>query len=150
MAKRRKDSKSDATARQVGALRAKGYSYALIERQLGIPYLQARELAANYDAKHGKPKKVIRTAPTVVGGDITSIPVRELRNNTSALLRQIEKGHRFIITVSGRTVAELGPPTSRLTFVPRAIVEAIIREAPLDPDFKKDVDSLFDERIDKL
>jgi prevent-host-death family protein len=136
--------------RQARALRAKGYSYALIEKQLGIPYLQARELAAEYDAKHGKPQRVIRNAPTVVGPNVTSVPVRDLRNNTAALLRQVEKGHRFIITVSGRTVAELGPISSRLVFAPRSVIEAIIREAPLDKDFTRDVDEGLDQSVDEF
>lgn len=132
-------------------LRAKGYSYALIERQLGIPYLQARELAAQYDAKHGRPKRVVRQLPSpVTGVDPARIPVRELRNNVSGILRQVEKGQRFLITVSGRTVAELAPPSSRLVFVPRSAVESIIREAPLDAGFAKDVDALLGERIDEL
>lgn len=137
--------------RRAAALRAKGYSYALIERELGIPYLQARELAAEYDAKHGKPQRVVRTARTDQPGEgAKSIPLRDLRNETSRVLRQVEKGQTFLITVSGRVVAELRPAATRSRWVPRWVVESIIREAPLDPKFAKDVDAVLGERIDEL
>ena len=131
-------------------LRARGYSYALIERELGIPYLQARELAAEYDAKHGKPKRVVRTAPPEPGIGPISVPVRDLRNDAARILRQVEKGQRFIITVSGRPVAELGPAPKRSVFVPRAVIESIIREAPLDPQFAADIDEALNETTDDL
>lgn len=41
------------------------------------------------------------------------VPSRELRNNVSAVLRQVEDGHRLRVTVSGRPVAELVPLPSR-------------------------------------
>lgn len=132
-------------------LRAKGYTYALIERELHIPYLQARELAAQYDAEHGRPKRIVRTAPSSgsSAGTIT-IPVRDLRNYAARILRQVEKGQRFLITVSGRPVAELSPALKRSVFVPRAAIESIIREAPLDPQFAADLDEALDETIDEL
>ncbi|PWJ56381.1 prevent-host-death family protein [Quadrisphaera granulorum] len=40
---------------------------------------------------------------------MTTIPLRELRNNTSAVLRRAEAGERFTITVDGRPVADLVP-----------------------------------------
>ena len=39
----------------------------------------------------------------------TTIPQRELRNDVGAVLRRVEAGEEFIITVSGRPVAELRP-----------------------------------------
>ncbi len=41
------------------------------------------------------------------------MPARELRNNVSAVLRQVEHGDRLRVTVSGRPVAELVPLPSR-------------------------------------
>ena len=35
--------------------------------------------------------------------------VRELRANLAAALRQAEAGHRVVLTVGGRPVAQLGP-----------------------------------------
>jgi prevent-host-death family protein len=44
---------------------------------------------------------------------MTSIPQKELRNNSGEILRRAEAGERFTITVSGRPVAELGPAERR-------------------------------------
>lgn len=145
---KRKSPEQKQLRRRAHELRAKGYSYALIEREIGIPYLQARELAAEYDARHGKPKRVVRRAPPKPGLGPISIPLRDLRNEASRILRQVEKGQRFVITVSGRPVAELGPTSGPRVFVPRAVVESIIREAPLDSQFTADVDEGLDQSID--
>ena len=37
----------------------------------------------------------------------TTIPQRELRNDVSSVLRRVEAGEEFIVTVSGRPVAQL-------------------------------------------
>lgn len=62
----------------------------------------------------------------------------------------MEKGQTYLITVSGRVVAELRAAWRPSVFVPRQVVEAILREAPLDPEFTADVDRLLGERIDEL
>ena len=41
--------------------------------------------------------------------DMTEIPVRELRNHVSEVLRRVEAGEEMVVTVSGRPVAELRP-----------------------------------------
>ena len=41
-----------------------------------------------------------------------TIPQRELRNNVGAILRDVEAGTTFTVTVRGRPVAQLGPVTS--------------------------------------
>lgn len=40
---------------------------------------------------------------------MSTIPQRELRNHVSDVLRRAERGERFVITVDGRPVADLGP-----------------------------------------
>lgn len=42
-----------------------------------------------------------------------AIPQRELRNQVSEVLRRAEAGERFVVTVGGRPVAELGPHERR-------------------------------------
>lgn len=144
-------SNGDDTADRAQRLRAEGYSYTLIQRELGIPYLKARELAASYDATHGKPKRVFRRLPAAkLTGEPMSIPVRELRNHTARILRQVERGHRFLVTVSGRGVAELRPIGSRSYFVPRSVIETILREAPLDRGFFDDIADVRNQRVDEL
>lgn len=138
------------TKRRAFQLREKGFTYALIEKQLGIPYAEAKQLGHEYDAKHGKPRKVVRTvAPESPGSGPIRIPVRDLRNDSAGILRQVEAGRTFLITLAGREVAELGP-VARSRFASKAALEAIIREAPLDNQFMRDVRDALDDRIDEL
>src|ERR1700737_3049313 len=135
--------------RRAFQLREKGFTYALIEKQIGIPYAQAKQLGHEYDARHGKPKRILRTLPRdSTGPGSIKIPVRDLRNDSAAILRQVEAGRSFLITVAGREVAELGPVASR--FATRAAVEEIIREAPLDDQFISDVHAALGARIENL
>jgi prevent-host-death family protein len=137
--------------RRAFQLREKGFTYALIEKQLGIPYAEAKQLGHEYDARHGKPRKVVRTlAPDSAGSGPTRIPVRELRNDSAGILRQVEAGRSFLITVAGREVAELGPVVSRSWFGSKSALEAILREAPLDDQFIRDIDDVVGERIDEI
>ena len=132
-------------------LREKGYTYALIEKTLAIPYLQAKELGREYDVRHGRPRRIIRTlAGEILGTGPTSIPVRDLRNDTGRILRQVEKGRSFLITVSGHEVAELRPAASRSVFVPSLVVENIIREAPLDRAFAAEIKAALNQRVNEL
>ncbi|MDO4888815.1 MAG: type II toxin-antitoxin system prevent-host-death family antitoxin [Actinomycetaceae bacterium] len=49
---------------------------------------------------------------------MTTIPHRELRNNSAAILRRVESGESFEITNNGRPVAELVPiARDRLTLL---------------------------------
>lgn len=137
--------------RRAFQLREKGFTYALIEKQLGIPYAEAKQLGHEYDARHGKPKKILRTLATDSSGSgPIRIPVRDLRNDSAGVLRQVEAGRTFLITVAGREVAELGPVASRSRFATKAAVEEIIREAPLDDQFISDVHTALGDRIDEL
>jgi prevent-host-death family protein len=137
--------------RRAFQLREKGFTYALIEKQLGIPYAEAKQLGQEYDARHGKPRRIHRTLATdpTRPGPI-KIPVRDLRNDSAGILRQVEAGRRFLITVAGREVAELGPLASRSRFASKSAIEAIIREAPLDDQFMRDVHAAVGDRIDDL
>jgi prevent-host-death family protein len=44
---------------------------------------------------------------------MTTIPQKELRNQVSEVLRRVEAGETFTVTVAGRPVAELGPARRR-------------------------------------
>src|SRR6202022_2478470 len=91
-------------------LRAKGHPFPLITPDLGIPYGQAQEVGKEYDARHGKPKDIVRRlAEETTSTGAIRIPVRELRNDSARVLRPVEAGKRFLITVSGHEVAELIP-----------------------------------------
>jgi len=140
-----------AIKRRAFQLREKGFTYALIEKQLGIPYADAKQLGHEYDARHGKPRRIVRTLATdPPGSGPIRIPVRDLRNDSAGILRQVETGRTFVITVAGREVAELGPVPARSRFATKAAVEKIIREAPLDDQFMVDVHAVLGDRIDEL
>lgn len=76
-----------------------------------------------------------------------TIAQRELRNDISAVLREVESGVTLRVTVGGRPVADLVPISSRRRFVPREVVERIIRDSPLDPRFLRDVADALDDRV---
>ena len=57
------------------------------------------------------------------------IPQRELRNHVSDVLRRAEAGERFVVTVGGRPVAELGPHDRR-RWVARDRLRALVSSPP--------------------
>ncbi len=137
--------------------RAQGWTFALICREgraageERIPYEMVQRIGKEYDAKYGKPKRIMRTLTGESRGTgATIIPARDLRNDSARILRQVEAGRRFLITVSGREVAELAPVASKSVFVPRSVIESIIREAPVDRDFAGDIEAALGQRVDAL
>jgi prevent-host-death family protein len=82
----------------------------------------------------------------------TQIPVRELRNSVSDILRRAESGEEFVVTVQGRPVARLAGIDSRPTSVPAATLLAALRRIPVDPaweiELKGDVPQTTDDLDD--
>jgi len=69
-----------------------------------------------------------------------NIAQRERRNRISSVLREVEAGSRMRVTVDGRPVAELLPlEGARRTFVPREDLVTLLRQAPLDREFARDI-----------
>lgn len=57
---------------------------------------------------------------------MATVPQRDLRNDTAALLRRVEAGETLRITSNGRPVADLVPVERAATYVPiRDIVDLI-------------------------
>jgi len=78
------------------------------------------------------------------------IPQRELRNNVSGVLREVEAGESLRVTVRGRPVADIVPlPAGKDHFSP-ADVQRIVRDAPLDRGFAADVEAAAGGTIDEL
>ena len=77
------------------------------------------------------------------------ITQRELRNQSAAVLREIEAGRTVVVTRNGTPVAEMRPLRPR-RFVPRAIIADAAARAPrVDAArFRADVDSVIDQRVD--
>lgn len=69
---------------------------------------------------------------------MVTIPQKELRNNVGEVLRRAEAGEQFVITVSGRPVAELGP-TARRSWVSGSALKAVF-ETPLPQTMSEDLE----------
>jgi prevent-host-death family protein len=78
-----------------------------------------------------------------------TITQRELRNDSAAVLREVQAGQTIIATRNGVPVAELRPIQPR-RFVPRAaIADASSRAPRVDARrFRADVDAVIDQFID--
>lgn len=78
-----------------------------------------------------------------------TITQRELRNDSGAVLREVQAGRTLVIARRGVPVAELRPVTLA-EFVPRAVVADAAKRAPrIDARrFRADLDAVVDEAID--
>ncbi|HSY96219.1 MAG TPA: type II toxin-antitoxin system prevent-host-death family antitoxin [Steroidobacteraceae bacterium] len=78
---------------------------------------------------------------------IRTITQRELRNQSAAVLREVEAGRTIIVSRNGTPVGELRP-IKRRRFVPRAaIVDAAAKAARIDgAQFRADLDAVVDPR----
>jgi len=77
------------------------------------------------------------------------ITQRELRNDSSAVLREVQAGRTLIVTRNGTPVAELRPVSPR-RFVPRAVIGDAAQRAPrVDAGrFRRDIDAVVDPSVD--
>ena len=78
-----------------------------------------------------------------------TITQRELRNDSAAVLREVQAGQTMIVTRNGMPVAELRPIPPR-RFVPRAVIADAAARAPrIDAKrFRTDLDNIVDVSID--
>lgn len=76
------------------------------------------------------------------------ITQRELRNDSGAIMRAVERGESFTITRNGTPIGRL-IPLRRRTFVPRQEVMATFSTAPiLDAEtFRADLDDIADQGL---
>jgi prevent-host-death family protein len=77
------------------------------------------------------------------------ITQRELRNDSAAVLREVQGGETLIITRNGTPVAEIRPLPPR-RFVPSAVIaDAARRAPPLDyAKFRAELDAVVDPWAD--
>lgn len=77
------------------------------------------------------------------------ITQRELRNDSAAVLREVQGGQTLVITRNGTPVAEIRPLPPR-RFVPSAVLaDAARRAPPLDyAKFRADLDEVADPWAD--
>ena len=78
-----------------------------------------------------------------------TITQRELRNDSAAVLREVQAGQTLVVTRNGTPVAELRPVALR-RFVPRAVIAEAARRAPrIDAErFRNDLDTAVDQAVD--
>ena len=77
------------------------------------------------------------------------ISQRELRNDSAAVLREVQSGRRLTVTRNGVPVAELRPVAAG-RFVSRSVIAAAIPLGPaVDCDaFRADLDAVVDQAVD--
>jgi prevent-host-death family protein len=84
---------------------------------------------------------------------MVELPTRELRNNTSALLRRVSAGEEVVITVSGVPAARLvpyAPVASTRRWIPRAELASRLAASRADPGLRDDLAALTPDTTDDL
>lgn len=78
-----------------------------------------------------------------------TITQRELRNDSGAILREVQAGQAIVVTRNGAAVAELRPFPQR-RFVGRAVIAAAVHTAPrVDvARLRADLDAVVDQSPD--
>ena len=77
-----------------------------------------------------------------------TIPLRELRNNASQIMRRVESGERLTVTVDGRPAADLVPHTGRRRFVSRDDLLTFFASRRPTPTLRDDVRTLVPDTTD--
>jgi len=81
---------------------------------------------------------------------MTDVASRELRNNTRSLLDRVSAGEHITITVDGRAVAELKPPSNRPVWMASARFRQVVLRHQADSGLTADLASLSNETTDDL
>jgi prevent-host-death family protein len=78
-----------------------------------------------------------------------TITQRELRNDSAAVLREVQAGQTIVVTRNGVPIAELRPVSPR-RFVPRGAIADAARRAPrVDAGrLRADLDAVVDPSVD--
>ena len=78
-----------------------------------------------------------------------TISQRELRNDSGAILREVQADQTIVVTRNGVPVADLRA-VPRRRFVPRAVIAEAARQAPrVDADrMRADLDAVVDQSLD--
>ncbi len=79
-----------------------------------------------------------------------AIPVRQLRNHTSEVLRRVEAGETIQVTVDRRPVAQLAPLERRPTWVPALALWEGIRDTQADPGLRRELREALPDTTDDL
>ena len=77
-----------------------------------------------------------------------TISQRELRNDSGAIMRALDRGEVFLVTRNGIPVGELRP--ARRRFVSRDLLQAAFASAPrIEPEgFRDQLDAVLDQTVE--
>jgi prevent-host-death family protein len=78
------------------------------------------------------------------------IPQRELRNDVSAVLRQVMAGEQLRVTVAGRDAADLVPIEAAPSWAAGSRARELIVAAQADPGLTGELDRAFPDTTDQL
>ena len=79
---------------------------------------------------------------------MTTVAVRELRNNTAEVIRKVREGETVVLTSRGEKIAQIvSIPPKRRTFLTR---EEVMRMPQTDPRLTADLAALGNEDTDTL
>ncbi len=78
------------------------------------------------------------------------IAVRELKNRLSEIVRDVELGNEYIVTVDRRPVAVLAPLPRRRTWIPLREVLEMFEGKWADPGLLRDLDEAMPDTVDDL
>jgi len=81
---------------------------------------------------------------------VATIALRDLRNDTSAVLRRVEAGERFVVTVDRRPVAALVPLERRSSWVAGHEVWPRIASSQADAGLGHELDRLLPDGVTDL
>jgi prevent-host-death family protein len=81
---------------------------------------------------------------------VTDVPLRELRNNPSAVLRRVERGERLRVTIDRRPVAELVPLARRERWVPVERAWPALLDARANGGLREELRQALPETTDDL
>ncbi|WP_084470028.1 type II toxin-antitoxin system Phd/YefM family antitoxin [Jiangella gansuensis] len=81
-------------------------------------------------------------------GEPARVPVRELRNHVSEVLRRVEAGETLEVTVNDRPVALMTPRQTRRSTLPTQEFFATLPQA--DSGLRHQLDEALDETTDDL
>jgi prevent-host-death family protein len=81
---------------------------------------------------------------------MAEIAVRELKNRLSEIVRDVELGNEYVVTVDRRPVARLAPLPRRATWVPLRDFIAAFEGRWADPELLAELDELVGDTVEDL
>ncbi len=80
----------------------------------------------------------------------TTIGVRRLRNDVSEVLRRVEAGDEFVVSVRGRAVARVVPIQGRPGTMPTEVFFTAVDKIGEDPDLLAEIRSAVPDTTDDV